>query len=132
MANSMRPATSSVPVSSLDNIRPTPAKAGLASDRFGLSLNATLIQAVLSYYGSVKGAAFSLGEGAQQPKLDPSLMMREFKDGKFTRLELADADAKAAIARALHLAFDESDPKVRVQRLIRAAHRSLEELAEAL
>lgn len=124
-------ARSSDPVRDLDDLRPKPAKAGLASDRLGPRLTSTVKAAVLSHYGSVKAAAFSLGEGAKQPPLDPSLMMREFDAGKFGRLDHADEETKAAIAKALDETFGRTDPKARVRRLINDGRRILDEIAEA-
>lgn len=108
----------SVPVRSLENIRPTAAKAGLhrtsesepvgSSD--GIGLGDVIRDAVKKHYGSVKAAAISLN-------VDPSLMQREFDAGKFERLNSADADAKAAIVDALYQVFGRlEDPKARFRR----------------
>lgn len=123
---SVSSAITSDPVRSLDNLRPTPAKVGLASDhRRTDSVAAVMRDAVIGHYGSVKAAAISL-------RVDPSLMQREFDAGKFARLEQADDETKAAVARALYDAFGSSDPKTRAQRLIREARQRLDELSEAL
>lgn len=127
----MRQETSSVPVRTLDNIRPTQAKAGLhpthpsdvvrPSD--GIGLSDVIRDAVVKHYGSVKAAAISLGN------VDPSLMQREFDAGKFARLNEADADAKAAVADALYQVFGRlEDPKARVVRRIREAVECLKDI----
>lgn len=132
MNSTVSSARRSDPVGNLDAIRPTAAKAGLRSDGIGPSLTACVKDAVLRHYGSVKAAAFSLGEGAKQHPLDPSLMMREFDAGKFHRLEHADDEAKAAIARAMQEQFGNGDPRARQRRAIRDALRAIHELAEAV
>lgn len=117
------------PVLELDRIRPTAAKAGLRSDVIGL--NRVMTDAVIGHYGSVKAAAFSLGEGLGQAPLDPSLMMREFKDGKFGRLDKADADTKAAIAEAFTDAYGRlSSPHARVRESIRSIRRQCDEVEQ--
>ena len=74
----------------------------------------------------MKGAAITLS-------YDPSQLTRDLERGDFKLQRLdRDEDARADVAIALHDAFGNPDPKAKVQRLIRAAHRSLEELAEAL
>lgn len=103
MATSIAQPAQSDPVRTLDEIRPTPVKACLSSDRVGPSVPAVVKDAVVRHYGSVKAAAISLG-------VDPSLMMREFDAGKLGRLE-ADAEARASVVDALHAAFGRSDPK---------------------
>lgn len=130
MSNTMRQADSSVPVRTLDNIRPSQAKAGLhpthesdlvrSSD--GLGLGDVIVDAVLKHYGSVKAAAISL-------RVDPSLMQREFDAGKFARLNDADAAAKAAIADALYQTFGRlEDPKARAVRRMREAVECLKDI----
>lgn len=133
MASTLTKPTPSDPVRSLDHVRPTPAKAGLPSDRVGPTYRSVVKAAVIQHYGSVKEAAYQLGEGAGQPPLDPSLMMREFAEGKFGRFDAsADDAAKATVASALHAAFGDTDPKARVQRLIRQSRQILDELQEAV
>lgn len=96
----------------------------------GRTVSQVLHDAVLKHYGSVKAAAFSLGEGARQAPLDPSLMQREFEAGKFHRLEHADELAKADIANALKEAFPGSDPKAIARRLLTEARKRIEEALE--
>lgn len=130
MGSTVSTARQSLPVGSLDNLRPTQAKAGLhpthqsemvrSSD--GIGLGDVIVGAVLKHYGSVKAAAISL-------RVDPSLMQREFDAGKFARLNEADADAKAAIADALYQTFGRlEDPKARVQRRMREAVECLKDI----
>lgn len=95
MGSSISRAQTSDPVRSLEEIRPKPAKAGLTSDHIGLTFSAVMRDAILGHYGSVKAAALSLD-------VDPSLMQREFNEGKFGRLEKADEIAKASIFAAVH------------------------------
>lgn len=114
------------PLRSSEYPRPTPAKAGLPSDRIGPSLNAVVWLALVAHYGSVKAAAISLGD------VDPSLLRRDIADGKFGRIEHADDDTKAAIATALYAAFGNNDPKARALRAIREARQKLDEIAEAI
>lgn len=98
MATTLKQPLASDPVRTLDSLRPTAAKAGLRSDEIGL--NRTLGDAVVAFYGSVKEAAYALGE------VDPSLMQREFKEGKFGRFnDHGSPEAKAHVARALFEAF---------------------------
>jgi hypothetical protein len=125
MRSSVATPAQSDPVRSLDNIRPTTAKAVLKSDPVGLSFVDVMTRAVVKHYGSVKAAAISL-------RVDPSLMMREFEAGKFGRLEAADADAKAFISDTLHQAYGPSDPRARAQRLINQTRAMLDELAEVI
>lgn len=93
MAATVTSARRSDPVGSLENIGPGQAKAGLRSDRVGLGWNITMRDGIVAHYGSVKEAAYALGQ------VDPSLMMREFADGKFARFDKhADELAKAGVA----------------------------------
>jgi hypothetical protein len=91
-------------------------------------MTAVVKDALLRHYGSFKAAAISMGD------MDQGQLARELESGKFKleRLELCDDDAKAFVCRALDEAFSRSDPRKRVQRLIREARRTLDELAEAV
>lgn len=118
MSTTVATARQSDLVGSLDNLRPTPAKAGLhrtsQSDALGssddLGLEGVIQRALLAHYGSVKAAAISLN-------VDPSLMQRELEAGKISRLNIADPEAKAAIADAIYKAFGRlEDPKARAMR----------------
>jgi len=114
----------SVPVPSLEDIRPRPVKAGLPSDAIGL--NAVITDAVIGHFGSVKAAALTL-------TVDPSLMMREFRDGKFGRLDAVDDAAKAAIAHALIDAFGPLvTPEARARKAVREIRRWLDDLDQYL
>lgn len=131
MPQTMTQSLQSDPVRELDSIRPAQAKAGLRSD--GIGLNRVIAEAVIAHYGSVKAAAFSLGEGAHLPALDPSLMMREFKEGKFGRLNAADGETKAAIARAMTDTFGTlTTPKARVRDAVRTIRRHCDEIDQYL
>lgn len=128
MPQTMRDAVLSDPVRSLDRVRPQMAKAVRPSDR---ALCAVVAAAVVKHYGSVKAAAISLSEPGKE--LDPSLMMRELKEGKFARLDAkADSETKAFIAEELKKAFPAQDPKAQAQRLIRETRAKLDELAEVV
>lgn len=122
MSSSMSARPTSDPVPSLDNLRPKPAKAGLASDAIGLSVIAVTIEGVQAHYGSIKATAISLN-------VDPSLMMREFKAGNFRLLERADDVAKAAIFAYAHDAFGPlTTPEARGRFLLRELDRIKNEL----
>ena len=120
----------SVEVPSLDVGRRRMVKAGepvQSSPAARLVWSAVIKDALDRHYGSLKAAAFAMGE------YDPSQLTRDLDTGKFKqeRLELCDGDAQAAIARALHAEFGNADPKARVLRLIRRIRRDLDDLAEA-
>ena len=136
MSNTVPNARRSDPVGSLDRIRLRQAKAGLASDLVGPvsdaigpdrteSLGDVVKRAVLAHYGSVKEAAYGLGQ------VDPSLMMREFDAGKLSRLDV-DTAAKAAVACALFREFGACDPKSVILRELRAARERLDEAMNVL
>lgn len=103
------------------------AKAVLCGPSDRLAWSAVLKDALDRHYGSLKAAAYAMGQ------YDPSQLTRDLDTGKFKqeRLELCDAHAKAAIAFALYQAFADVSPKARIQRLIRESRRLLDELAEA-
>lgn len=133
MPSSLRDPLRSDPLRTSELSRPDPAKAGLrddrarpASDRTGPTFNALIKTAVIQHYGSVKAAAISLGD------VDPSLMQREFDDGKFKRLETAERAAKACIARALYEEYADDDPQARIRRALRDARQAIECVAELL
>lgn len=108
----------------LDHVRPTMAKAVRSSDQ---ALCQVMREAIVDYYGSVQEAAFHLGE------VDPSLMQREFKDGKFKRFdEHADAAAKAHVGEAVRKAFPPADPRAEAMRLLRELRARIDELAEVI
>jgi hypothetical protein len=127
---------SSLPVRTLDHVRPEPAKAGLASDRVGPTLGAVAWRAIEAHYGSVKAAAISLTDAEARARgqfVDPSLLRREILDGKFSRFDQqADEDAKSAVADALRDAFPSNDPKAKVRRAVLRARQALDDIAEAL
>jgi hypothetical protein len=117
----------------LDDIRPATAKAGLhrtgESEAVGssdpLGLGDVIKHAALQHFGSVKALAITLD-------VDPSLMQREFADGKFGRLfARIDTTAQAAIADALARAYGPLlNPKDRARRLIHAIEGNLAELKQ--
>ena len=126
MGQSMASAAASTPVHSLDDVRTRPAKAALGSPSLSIASCAVVKEALIRHYGSLKAAAITMS-------YDPSQLTRDLERGDFKLQRLdRDEDARADVAIALHDAFGNPDPKAKVQRLIRAAHRSLEELAEAL
>ena len=128
--------TPSLPVPPMDRTRPTPgaldvgrprmAKAVLSSPLARLAWSAVLKDALDRHYGSLKAAAYAMGE------YDPSQLSRDLDTGKFkqARLELCDDQAKAAIALALYRAFGESSPAARRRRLLRTLRRAIDELEE--
>lgn len=122
--------------------KPLPPMAVQSLDRAGLaapstttgyggqapSIAMTMIvkDALLRHYGSFKAAAIAMGD------YDQSQLTRDLDSGKFKfeRLELCDLLAKAAVAKALHDHFGNTDPKARRDRLIRNVRHALDELAE--
>lgn len=123
MSSSLRDDERSDPVGMPETFRPTPAKAGLRSDRVGPAFADVVKSAVLTHYGSVKAAAISLN-------VDPSLMQREFEAGKFARLEQADDATKASVAKALYEQFGQDDPKAQIRRALRDAKQALTDVEE--
>lgn len=133
----MTKATQSDPVRSLDNIRPQSVKVGLPSDQIGLNYVAEHHQAILDYYGSVKATAYALGEGAtladgtKLPKLDESLMQREFRAGNFSRFNVAEPNAKAFVSERMNERFGTlKDPKAYAMSLIEAGEKAFKELRQ--
>lgn len=120
-ADEPRPAT----VDQAEQRRSTTGYGGQAPS---IAMSMVVKDALLRHYGSFKAAAISMGE------MDQGQLTRDLDSGKFKfeRLELCDVDAKAFICRALADAFGNTDPKARVQRLIRQVRRDLDELAEAV
>lgn len=94
-------------VRTLDQIRPAAVKAtGERSDAVrladapGPSFCSSMGDAIVSHYGTVKEAAFRLGQ------CDPSLMQREFDAGKFGRFDQhATQDDKAAVLERMTEVF---------------------------
>jgi hypothetical protein len=98
MSNTLRNGRQSDPVSLPETFGHRQLRVGLASDNFGLG--GVAFDAIVAYYGSVKEAAYALGE------VDPSLMRREIRACDFSRFEKhADKDAKAALVASLAMAF---------------------------
>ena len=111
----------------MDVGRPRMAKAVQRSPVPRLVWSAVLKDALDRHYGSLKAAAYAMGD------YDPSQLTRDLDTGKFKqeRLELCDEQAKAAIARALYEAFAGVDPIARRRRLFRNVRRAIDELEEA-
>lgn len=134
----MRDQNVSREVRTLDSIRPTPAKAGLASptqsDRqtvsekaFGQELSKVIEETLMRHFGSVKAVAFALGE------MDPSQLRREFETAKLplARLEGLDAFTKAAVGTAIVEQFGIlSDPKARARQVLRQLRALADELEQ--
>lgn len=136
MGRSVFVSKSSDPVRTLDEIRATgrpplksPSEPVEASDRVGPIAR----QAVIKHYGTVKEAAWRLGEGAGLAPLDPSLLMRELEAGKLSRLDV-DPAVVAAVARALSDTYAPmSTPAARLRqkaREVRAIADELDQLSE--
>lgn len=130
----MNASRSSDPVRLPDKFGHEALKVGLVSDPIGLTLGAVAFDAVVAYYGGVKQAAYALGEGAQQSKLDPSLMARELKAGDFRRLDqFGDAGVKAAVSAAHATVFGPlPTPKARMESLLELRDRVDRELDQFL
>lgn len=134
MRNTMAQPEQSVPVRSLDNLRPDMAKAGLhrtsESDGVGSSdpIGRVGYDAVIAHYGSVKAAAYALGQ------VDPSLMRREFlEQGRFARLDSAEdaATVKSKVAEAMHVAYAPlATPAARLRKLAEEQARIAAELRQ--
>jgi hypothetical protein len=112
----------------IDRGEPAAAAAGYGGQARSIAMSMVVKDALLRHYGSFKAAAISMGE------MDQGQLTRDLDSGKFKfeRLELCDVAAKAYVCRALAEAFGNTDPKARVQRLLRELHRALDELAEAV
>jgi hypothetical protein len=127
MRQTMTAAAASDPVRSLDNIGPASDQIGpkqAKAELRGLPFHQVMTDAAIRYYGSVKAMAYALG------KVDPSLMMRELKDGKFARFdEHADEPAKAFVAAALVDAYGPlTEPQARIRQLTRNVRAELDEI----
>lgn len=123
MSASVSAARQSHPVSSLDDVGPPQAKAGLrgtSGDQRGPGFGSVMADAVIKHYGGVKEASYAL-------KVDRSLMMREFKVGDFGRFdENADEVAKSAVAGYLAEVFAE------LMTPIARLHRDLDVIQERI
>jgi hypothetical protein len=128
MAPIVRPPPASDPVRTLDLGRPVMAQAVLRGPLAGRAWSAAIKHALIRHYGSLKAAAFALGQ------IDPSQLSRDLDDGKFKleRLDCCDETAQAAISAIVADALAARDPKARVRWLIRESRRLLDELAEAV
>jgi len=115
-------------VQRLDEDRPRPAVAGFGGQGQSIAMTMIVKDALLRHYGSFKAAAISMGD------MDQAQLTRDLDSGKFKfeRLELCDLAAKAAVCRALAEHFGNTDPKARIQRLLRELRRAVEEVAEAV
>lgn len=127
MGSSVRRPEPSTPVNSLDGVRTRQLRHGEADQPSSIALTGVVKDAMQRHYGSLKAAAISL-------RMDEGQLSRELKSGDFKleKLERADDDAKAYIAKALHDACGECDPKARARRLIRDVRARLDDLAEAV
>lgn len=129
MSGSMARPPVSVPVPSLDDLRPRMAKAVQSRPSAGeRTWSRATKDALIRYYGSLKAAAIAMGD------YDPSQLSRDLDTGKFRseRLDLCDEEAKAFVSRTVAESLASRDPKARVRRLIQESRRLLDELAEAI
>jgi hypothetical protein len=112
----------------IDGAEPRPTSTGFGGQAPSIAMSMVVKDALLRHYGSFKAAAISMGD------MDQGQLTRDLDSGKFKfeRLELCDLEAKASVCRALAEAFGNTDPKARIQRLIRESRRILDELAEAV
>lgn len=114
----------STPLNSLDGVRPKAAKAGLERQSVSIALSSVVKDALIRHYGSLKSAAITL-------QMDQGQLTRELQTGDFKLKKLdRDDEAKAFIARALHEAFGDADPKAQARRAIREVRARLDELQE--
>jgi len=114
-------------VQRLDEDRPHQPAPGFGGQVQSIAMTMIVKDALLRHYGSFKAAAFYMGE------MDQAQLTRDLDTGKFKfeRLELCDLPAKAAVVRALHEAFGNTDPKAQRRRLMRNLRRAVDELDEA-
>jgi hypothetical protein len=127
MANATMPKTAeSMRINNVEIPRPKAAKVEPADQRLSITFAAVVKDALIGHYGSLKAAAITLG-------IDLGQLSRELQSGDFKLKQLdKDPEARRDVADALHEAFRDDDPKAKARRLIRAARRSLDDLAEAL
>lgn len=116
------------PVQCLENLRPSSVKAGLPSDQIGLDPGEVTLGAVVSFYGSIKDAAFALG------RVDPSLMCREIRILDLRRVKKhGTPELFDAISDAQKIAFGPMDtPKLAAMRLFYDIRRRLDQLEQIL
>jgi len=115
-------------VKRVDEAEPRSTTDGYGGQARSIAMSMIVKDALLRHYGSFKAAAYYMGE------MDQGQLTRDLDSGKFKfeRLELCDLAGKAAVTKALHEYFGNTDPKARVQRLLRELRRAVEELAEAV
>jgi hypothetical protein len=125
MSRSLSHRDSSMPVDSLDGVRTKQLRYGEGGQPSSIRLTTVVKDALHAHYGSLKAAAISL-------RMDEGQLSRELKSGDFKleKLERADTEAQAYVAKALHQACGDCDPKARRQQLIRDLRARLDELAE--
>jgi hypothetical protein len=111
-----------------DGVEPRPTTESYGGQARSIAMTMIVKDALLRHYGSFKAAAYEMGE------MDQGQLCRDLDSGKFKfeRLELCDLAAKASVCRALAEAFGNTDPKARVQRLLRELRRAVEDVAEAV
>lgn len=119
MSSSLRDDERSMPVQTLDDVRPRMAKAV----QRGPTIGAVVKDALSQHYGSLKAAAITMHK-------DQSQLTRELEGNKLAGLEQCDGEAKACIAKALYEQFGNDDPKAQIRRALRAAKQALTEVEE--
>lgn len=111
---------------SIDDVRPTMAKASLSDQSGSIALTAVVKDALIRHYGSLKAAAITL-------QMDQGQLTRELQSGDFKLKKLdQDDEAKCFVACALYEAFGSTDPKSQARQLIRDARTRLDALAELI
>lgn len=122
------------PVNSLDSVRPRALPATLRSQSQStefqprsIAINLVVKDALQRHYGKLQTAA-------ELMKMDAGQLSRELGNGAFKleTLERLDPEGQAFVAKALYEAFDESDPKVALRRLIQLIRRCCDELSEVI
>ena len=129
MRSSVAEREQSTPVKTLDDVRTRQLRAGELSQSPSIRLTDVVKGALEQHYGSLKCAALSM-----KPHMDLGQLSRELKTGDFKleKLERLDVDGRAHIARALHEALGNTDPKAEARRLIRETRQRLDALAEVV
>ena len=118
-----------MPVKTIDDVRTRQLRHGEVSQSSSIRLTDVVKAALERHYGSLKCAALTM-----KPPMDLGQLSRELKSGDFKleKLERLDGEGQAFVAKALHDALGDTDPKVRARQLIRETRARLDELAEVV
>lgn len=125
MPTTLRTVSVSLPVNSIDDLKPRMAKAKLHTQSAAIPLTAVVKEALIRHHGSLKAAAIMM-------QIDPGQLTRDLQTGDFKLKKLdGDLEAIVAIAHALYDAFGQLDsPAARVRRVLREIHERLAEVEQ--